>query len=523
MPGITPMISPGVRVNVVDQSQYTAIPGLPTNAFAIVGAAQWGPINTPVLLTSVNQFLQTFSEPIDVAGLTAINTLAAGGTVYYCRFANTGSGQGGPTVSSTMSFTAGASTESSPLDKGTLKISAKYAGTLLGGGRYAWIVTLNKGTNPDEFKMTISYKTSNTADPISFVDETELSFKSNADNYFGNWQNDYFSITSTGDPTSFKQDDPEVLTFGNTGVTQGSNGVSTTTASNATYVKTALNTFSDRETYEIMYLSTPEYSTASEVANVLVTIATDRKDCIAQIDHDPNLATYKDDSSSSGASKLAAALSAYATTPYVGLWAGLGGYILDPYNNNAERLVPVSAYLLPALAAEYAVNPVWTAPASTAYLNLNLLTRLDKIWSQADRDTLYAANINPITNYKGLGYTAMGQKSGQKTKSAMDRLNVVQLVNYVKVGIEKISVDFLFAPIDDETFSSWTYRVSNFLNNIKTRRGLYDFRVKMDWETVTSDAVNNNLMPGIVQIKPTKVAEFIDIDLIIKNYSDSME
>lgn len=494
MPGITPMISPGVRVNIVDQSQYTALPGLPTNAFAIVGGAQFGPINVPTLLTSVNQFIQTFSIPIDTAGLTAINTLAAGGTIYYTRFAGASAAKMKATLTGTSA---------------NLILEATEKGTLLEG---VWKAIVDAGTTDTDFKLTVT-RTVGTNKPIVVVEETELSLTKGANNYYTSWNNSYFTLTS-----SVADSDPTAIAT-NTGITieGGNNGIADTRADNATAITSALDVLSDRETYEIMYLSAPDYSIDNTVAGQLVSVATQRKDCIAQIDHDPNPTTL------TGADAVITALGSRATTPYVGLWAGLGGYIIDPYNNNSERLVPVSAYLLPALAAEYSVNPVWTAPASTAYLNLTSLVRLDKVWSQADRDKLYAANINPITNYKGLGYTAMGQKSGQTTKSAMDRLNVVQLVNYVKVAIEKISVDFLFAPIDDETFSSWTYRVTNLLNNIKNQRGLYDFKVKMDWETVTADAVNNNLMPGIVQIKPTKVAEFIDIDLVIKNYSDSMD
>lgn len=523
MPGITPMISPGVRVNIVDQSQYTALPGLPTNAFAIVGGAQFGPINVPTLLTSVNQFIQTFSTPIDTAGLTAINTLGAGGTIYYTRFASSDA----VAMTATLQGTSTGNTEAA-----NFKITATKKGTLLEG---KWKAIASVGTNSSEFKLKIT-RTVGTSDPITVIEETELAFDPSAANAYTTWNNDFFTI-ELADPnkapaalTYDKPDGSQTKTFMEVDFTEGNNGIYSgdgADTKNAPNIVKAIDVFSDRETYEIMYLSAPEYSIIGDVAQELKSVAAGRKDCIAQIDHDPNpnavVYLTESDPKTFSISKFIGVLSQYATTPYVGLWAGLGGYIIDPYNNNTERLVPVSAYLLPALAAEYTVNPVWTAPASTAYLNLNSLVKLDKIWSQDDRDKLYAANINPITNYKGLGYTSMGQKSGQTSKSAMDRLNVVQLVNYIKVAIEKISVDFLFAPIDDETFGSWSYRVGNLLESIRTRRGLYDYKVKMDWETVTSDAVNNNLMPGIVQIKPTKVAEFIDIDLIIKNYSDSME
>lgn len=511
MPGSTPMISPGVRVNVVDQSQYTALSGLPSNAFAIVGGAKFGPINVPTLITSARQFTQIFSTPADIAGLTAINTVSAGGTVYYCRFDDG--------TASKMSV----SLDGTP---GNLKIEATQKGSLLDG---TWKVRASKGTDSTTFKLLVTRIPEGATEPIVMVAETELSFLSSDDNYYGNWSNDFFTASAADPnnaPTALTYTQPESNpTYVEKEFEAGKDGINSTFASNATGVKTALDVFSDRETYDIMYLTAPLYSTIADVAKEMQSIATSRKDCVVQIDCDPDpeSTVYQDDSNKFSVGKVVEFFKNYTGTPYVGVWAGIGGYITDPYNNNAEVLAPVSAYLIPALAAEYASQPVWTAPASVANLNLTLLTKMTKVWTQDERDTLYAANINPITNYRGFGYTAMGQKSGQTTRSAMDRLNVVQLVNYLKVAIEKISVDFLFAPIDDETFNSWVYRVGELLNNVKTRRGLYDYKVKMDWETVTPDAINNNLLPGIVQIKPTKVAEFIDVDLVIKNYSDTIE
>lgn len=490
MSGITPMISPGVRVNVVDQSNYSSAAGLPENAIGIVGAAKFGPINTPVLLTSVNDFESTFSTPLDVAGLTAVNTLRAGGTVYYNRLA----GNSAKAMSGVITG-----------EGGNLEITATYKGTIEDG---TWTAVVAAGSTATSFKLSVT-NTQGTNEPTVMIAETELSLDPTAENYFTSWDNKLFTLSLA------QSDVPTSITADNYAITNGDNGVSSTFESNATAAIAAIDIFSDREAYSLMYLTAPMYSTIATVAQKLVDVSNSRKDLVVQIDHDPSLAT---------ADAVITALKPYTqpNNSYVGMWAASGGYITDSYDNNAERLVPASAFLIPALAAEYSNFPVWTAPASAAYLQLSLLTKLNTTWTQQDRDKLYAANINPILNYKGLGYTAMGQKSGQTRNTAMNRLNVVQLVNTVKINIEKISVDFLFTPIDDETFSAWVYRVSNYLNGIKANRGLYDFTVKMDWETVTPEAVNNNLMPGVVQIKPTRVAEFIDVDLIIKNYSDQL-
>lgn len=490
MAGSTPMVSPGVRVNVVDQSNYTPLANVPGNMFAIVGGANFGPIGVPTVITSANQFESIFGEPADIAGLTAINVVNNGGSVYYCRFA----GDSAAARSATLTGTSG-----------NLKITANYKGIIKAG---AWkaVVTAGSGAN---FILTITRTQGSTTETV--IPATELSLNDTDDNYFTTRNNSRFTIAVEGDAA------PTAITPGTYNFSDGNNGIDATFANNATAVKAALDVFNDRESYNLFYLSVPDYSTIEDVAKEIVAVSNSRKDCICQIDH-PYDADHRT------ADSIITALSPYtgAQNNEIALWAISGAYLRNPYENNAEVLAPASAFILPALAAEYLDNPVWTAPASNAYLQITNISTLEKNWNQDDRDKLYAANINPILNYRGLGYTALGQKSGQTKKTAMDRLNVVQLVNYCRTGIERISVDFLFAPIDDETFSAWIYRVGNFLSSVKASRGLYDYSVKMDWETVTSDAVNNNLMPGIVKIKPTKVAEFIDVDLIIKNYSDTL-
>lgn len=172
------------------------------------------------------------------------------------------------------------------------------------------------------------------------------------------------------------------------------------------------------------------------------------------------------------------------------------------------------------MAAEYASYDPWTAPAGVPRFVLSVFSELERSLDQDDRDILYSANVNPLCNYKNLGLTALGQKTLQRTSSAVDRLNVRFLINYIKKMAEFKSVNYLFMNIDDNTFGSWIQDISKDLDNVKNRGGIYDYRVKMDWETVSSEMLNNNIMPGVIQVKPTKTAEFIPIDVVIRNRDD---
>lgn len=190
--------------------------------------------------------------------------------------------------------------------------------------------------------------------------------------------------------------------------------------------------------------------------------------------------------------------------------------------DNIDQLVPPSVAMLPAMMEEYLTYPRWTAPAGEPRLDLKNLISYGKVLNQASRDTLYQGGVNPLCNYRNLGNTAMGQKTllredKEGRTSALNRVNVRLLLNYIKVNVELLSSSYIFSNIEQVTMDSWILEVSKFLDSIKNQGGLYDYRVLMNWNTVTPENLNNNIMPGIIQVKPTRVAEFIPIDVVILN------
>ena len=474
------LLSPGVKVTEVDQSQYTPTSNTPSNAFGIVGTGKFGPTDTPTVITSLSQFEKTFGISDDQSSLAAVELLRAGGTMYYVRSATDDAEKRSATITGTG---------------GNLTMSAKYTGTITTG---ALSVKISAVANvAGSYNMTVAKKVGDVES--TFINTTVISLNKESDNYYGKWQNNYFEIVAAGET------DPTALTPGTYNFSDGNDGIA---ADMSATIATSLDQFSDPESISVIVLAAPFYSTNATVAKKLQDIADARKDLLAQIDH-------KIDASVSDITGIA---STYAST-YCAVWAGTP-VITDPYTGLQESCVP-SVAVLAGLARMYQSYPLWSAPAGASRFQLTNIIKLDHEWTLAERDTLYQGNVNPINNYKGLGYTAMGQKTTQPTASATDRINVRMLCNYIKTTVEEISAGFLFMPINEDTFNAWIYRVSGILSNIQVNNGLYDYTVKMDWETVTPDDLNNNRMPGIIQIKPTKVAEFITIDLIVKNYSDT--
>jgi len=56
-----------------------------------------------------------------------------------------------------------------------------------------------------------------------------------------------------------------------------------------------------------------------------------------------------------------------------------------------------------------------------------------------------------------------------------------------------------------------------FLESIKVRFGLSDFKVVLDSTTTTPDLIDRNIMYAKIFLKPARSIEFIAVDFVITN------
>lgn len=148
-----------------------------------------------------------------------------------------------------------------------------------------------------------------------------------------------------------------------------------------------------------------------------------------------------------------------------------------------------------------------TLGTATTFVESNL--------NQGQRDNLYEyfKNINPIVFFPGRGLIVWGQKTSYGAASALDRVNVMRLVMYIKRQLRKNSFPFVFEPNDKITRDGLKAAADGFLNDILAKRGLYDFVTLCDESNNTPDRIDRNEMYLDVALKPVKAAEFIYIPI----------
>lgn len=485
----TKMVSPGVYVSETDLSQYSAIMST-SKIIAIVGAAQNGPINTITDLESTKDFETIFGAPIDNGGLAAINCLKYSSSVKYIRAA-------GSTAAARTVTLAGTGAESSPVPD-AIVINAKYKGTLFSDSLTATVTTVPGGTE-DQFNLVITQ-----GDSTELLNKNYSCLSSSPDFIGADTSTNFVFVVSETPLKTITAVEKSAFSAGNNGTPLDDN-----------VLKTAIEILSDSETIDVDIIAAPGVVTGPSIA-ALVGVAMSRKNCVAIVDPPQGLTPQKTADFFNGTNDTHTI--GKVDTTYAGAYSPWVK-IYNEYSAESQ-MCPPSVAVLAAMANEYSTYDPWTAPAGVPRFVLNIVTEFERNLNQADRDILYAANVNPLCNYKNLGFTALGQKTMQRTLSAVDRLNVRFLVNYVKKIAEFKSANYLFMNIDDTTFESWIQDMGKELDNIKQRGGIYDYQLKMDWTTVTTEMLNNNTMPGVIQIKPTKTAEFIPIDVVIRNKDD---
>ena len=188
--------------------------------------------------------------------------------------------------------------------------------------------------------------------------------------------------------------------------------------------------------------------------------------------------------------------------------------IQDP-STGKQVYVPASTVIPGVYAFNDKVAAPWFAPAGINRGGLSTVLQAQFKLSQANRDSLYANNINPIATLPKQGVVVFGQKTLQKAQSALDRVNVRRLMIEMKNYIRQIADTIVFEQNTISTRNSFVARVTPFLEAIQQKQGLYAYKVVMDDTNNGPAVIDQNQLVGQIYIQPTRTAEFISLDFIL--------
>lgn len=286
-------------------------------------------------------------------------------------------------------------------------------------------------------------------------------------------------------------------------------------------VVSAINEFSNAENYDINLIACPDFPGDKTVANALIKVCEDRGDCFCIIDPPSGLTPRQAADWSNGESSW------NFTTRFDSNFAAIyypWVYVNNPLSGSNELCPP--SVIIPSTYT-YSDNMAysWYAPAGANRGFVSRATGLERVVTLEERNLIYGYPnvINPIISIPGQGIVLWGQKTCQRRSTALDRIHVRRLVNYISKIMATAFMDLLFEPNDVVTWTKYKQIVQPILEEIQANRGLYECSVQCDASLNTSDVIERNEMHAKVFIQPMKTVEVIETNFILTGTGTTVE
>ena len=153
----------------------------------------------------------------------------------------------------------------------------------------------------------------------------------------------------------------------------------------------------------------------------------------------------------------------------------------------------------------------WYAPAGIERGNVEcsrarIYTKLE------DEDIVYDGNINPVKTFSVDGVKIWGNKTMYSEETPMNRINAVRLVLYMRKLISESVRVLLFDPNDKALKSQFEGIVGPILAQIKSDRGITDYRLDVQQ---TPEMMDAHELQCTIYIKPTPTLEYIEINFVV--------
>jgi len=275
---------------------------------------------------------------------------------------------------------------------------------------------------------------------------------------------------------------------------------------------TGIYAFQNPESIDINLLATPGFSTGAVIGTALQ-MCESRGDVLYIVDPPFGLRPQQVVDWHNG--MLLSDLKAAVNSSYGALyWGWLR--IFDQFSVD-EIWIPPSGHVAAVFSRTAREAEQWFAPAGLR--RGRLLTALDVEYSpsQGERDLLYGSGnaVNPIVKFPQDGITVWGQRTLQRSNTALDRVSVRMLMIFIKKNLTQLLRNFIFEPNDRILWRQVAATIEPFLADIQARRGLTAFRVIVDETNNTPERIDRNELWVSVFLKPTKTVEFVVLNLVV--------
>jgi hypothetical protein len=187
----------------------------------------------------------------------------------------------------------------------------------------------------------------------------------------------------------------------------------------------------------------------------------------------------------------------------------------DKYNDK-DRWMSMAGDIAGYMASNDSVNGSWYPVAGVIRGMVNNYKRL--LWSPSavDQNELSRNGLNSIINDKELGYAYIFDYITNTTDNKITaEANVRRLLLTLKDYLRSTLKGTFFSFNDAIERNAVLSKIGDTFELIKSKRGLYDYKLICDETNNTSDVINQNQFVVDVLIQPTRMVKYIKVNFLI--------
>ena len=186
-------------------------------------------------------------------------------------------------------------------------------------------------------------------------------------------------------------------------------------------------------------------------------------------------------------------------------------------SNKVYLSLPVTKDVVRNMAETDNNDAPWFAPAGLLRGGVECVKADTKTTLQIE-DDLYLNSINPVKSFSKDGVKVWGNKTAYFVDSPLNRINVRRLMIRVKKLVTDAARHLIFEQYTDTLERQFKGLIEPILAEVKSKRGIYDYRIKTESTPETRD---QHILPARILIKPTSALEYISISFVV--YPESVE
>jgi phage tail sheath protein len=146
-------------------------------------------------------------------------------------------------------------------------------------------------------------------------------------------------------------------------------------------------------------------------------------------------------------------------------------------------------------------------------------------------DQIDLGGINAVVADKDYGLVIWGNNTLQRTDTLLKHANIAELMTFISRSLAPLIRSELFEPNDIATWKTIYRRVRPFMQTIKDKRGIWDFKYEGDQDVDsideaiinTSQSVDNGEYHFILWVKPKTALKYIGIKVVVTNSGVNFE